>query len=316
MSKVLVGDYIIDTANVLGGHNSKIFEAFHVKTGEAAIAKVVNYSKNHRNTFIREAQVLRNLQYSPGIISLRYCTESRSEGIMILPRMQCDLLDLLQAQKQTRFHESTAKQIFRQILQGVQSCHTLGVAHLDLKPENVFLSETGKVYIGDFGSSCCMTQEELIKGCAGTLIYAPPEVVAGICYDPFLADIWSLGVMCFVLVTGSWPYSDAQAASINARSPFYLTRKELYAKMKPYSLSLELEEFISMMLQCNPDMRADLNELLDHEWLSDTLADESSSKESSEDTSTENLSERKASSSQTTHNLAKRWRKCLKKLLF
>jgi len=302
------GEYIIDTSKTIGGVNSKIYEAFHLKTGEAAIAKVVNYSDNHRNTFIREVQALSNLndKYSPGIIPLLYYTENISQGVMILPRMKSDLLDLLQAQPQSRFSESVAKQLILQILRGVQSCHIQGIAHLDLKPENVFLSKSGTVFLGDFGSSYSATHDRFIKGCVGTPIYAPPEFTTGKCYDPFLADIWSLGVMCFVLVTGTWPYSATQAACMQTGSPFYLNQKELRSRMKPYLLSRELEEFISMMLQYHPRMRASIDDLLDHRWLKDPVDPvDSTPTTSKEDTSTETTCSGKSLKRSRTGKLSK-----------
>jgi serine/threonine protein kinase len=274
MTKLRIGEYISnETSMILGGFNSKIYELSHQQTGQAAVAKVVDYSKNGRALFVREVQALKKLRFCPFVIPLLHYTESQTSGTMILPRMKSDLLDLLQAQPEQRLSERTAKQMFRQILLGVRACHIQGIAHLDLKPENVLVSDIGQAFLSDFGSSFDTSQSRYLRGFTGTALYAAPELFSGNHFDPFLADIWSLGIMCFVLVTGTWPYSAAQAAKINAGQGFYLAQQQLESRMNLFPLSPKLKEFLSLMLQTHPGMRGSLSELFDHDWLCDSEDD-------------------------------------------
>ncbi|OWZ05384.1 Protein kinase [Phytophthora megakarya] len=119
-----------------------------------------------------------------------------------------DLCQMLERLPQHRFPEVEALSLFTQIIRGVQWLHLNGIAHRDLSLENVLLSynssnneSIGTAKICDFGLStkgdrtCCER--------VGKPYYMAPEVVAGTAYDPQAADVWSLGVVLFVMLTGS-----------------------------------------------------------------------------------------------------------------
>jgi len=112
--------------------------------------------------------------------------------------------------------EVEVQSLFRQIVAGLVTAHGLGVAHRDLKLENLLLSRDMKTAkIGDFGlASTAETVSELTDSVlrntrCGSLSYAAPELLAGLPYDPFLADIWSLGICLAALLFGKIPFQAA-----------------------------------------------------------------------------------------------------------
>ena len=88
-----------------------------------------------------------------------------------------------------------------QICEGLEYCHQNGIAHVDLKPDNILLSSDNTIKLADFGLSDFNPSEEKRSEVKGTKIYMAPEVLKGELYDPFRADIWSLGITLFQMVS-------------------------------------------------------------------------------------------------------------------
>lgn len=164
------------------------------------------------------------------------------------------ILDLIHKQK--RLPESRACSIARQILAGVEYCHSQGVAHRDLKCENILLDKDNKVKLIDFGFAKCFRPMAKTKGelkveamfankrknkeseknaskkedlppnlsdtYCGSFAYASPEILKGIPYDPFLADIWAVGVVLFTMVYGRLPFDDRHVGKLLKVCPFIL----------------------------------------------------------------------------------------------
>ena len=91
-----------------------------------------------------------------------------------------------------------------QICEGLEYCHQNGIAHVDLKPDNILLSSDNTIKLADFGLSDFNPSEEKRSEVKGTKIYMAPEVLKGELYDPFRADIWSLGITLFQMVSGGY----------------------------------------------------------------------------------------------------------------
>ncbi|GLE04131.1 hypothetical protein PINS_up020922 [Pythium insidiosum] len=112
-----------------------------------------------------------------------------------------DLYSLLETQPGCRFEEATALALFRQIVAGVAFLHSVDIAHRDVSLENVLLSSRMEAKICDFGLSTSASQWS--SEAVGKLYYMAPEVVRGEVYDPVLSDVWALGIVLFVMLTGS-----------------------------------------------------------------------------------------------------------------
>lgn len=113
-----------------------------------------------------------------------------------------DLLQFLLAQPGHRLPQPQALDAFLQITRGLSTLHAENIAHRDLSLDNIFLSDNGQCKIGDFGLATT-SADRRVRQCVGKSEYAAPEVVQGELYDPKVADMWSLGVLLFMLLTGS-----------------------------------------------------------------------------------------------------------------
>lgn len=122
-----------------------------------------------------------------------------------------DLLDFIK--KNGVVPESQARVWFRQMASGLHYLHNKNIAHRDLKCENVLLSKRYNVKLADFGfARFCSDSENkrtLSQTYCGSAAYAAPEVVRGTPYNPKMADVWSLGVILFIVLNASMPFDDA-----------------------------------------------------------------------------------------------------------
>ncbi|CAK4070047.1 unnamed protein product [Aphanomyces euteiches] len=175
-----------------------------------------------------------------------------------------DYLHRQHANSKTRVSEKQAAIWFRQIVYGVQHIHGAGIAHRDVSLENILLDANQHCRICDFGLS---SQEG--KSCAGRVgkpFYMAPEVYDNQRYNGFKADVWSLGVLLFILLSGVPPLE--VPSDVDAR--FRIIRQEgihVLAKMWRVSLSKEALNLISHMLKTQPDERASLDDVASHPWL-------------------------------------------------
>jgi calcium-dependent protein kinase len=103
------------------------------------------------------------------------------------------------------FNESEAAQIMKKLIRAVNHCHASGVVHRDIKPENIMIGRDGEIKLIDFGLSRRVADKySTMSTIAGTPFYMAPEVLDGE-YDSS-CDIWSLGVLLYVLVSGYLPF--------------------------------------------------------------------------------------------------------------
>lgn len=93
-----------------------------------------------------------------------------------------------------------------QIVNAVEYLHRLGITHRDLKPENVLLDFDYNVKLVDFGLSNYCQKGTLLDTACGSPCYAPPEMVSGKSYNGFVTDVWSMGIIFYVMLCGNLPF--------------------------------------------------------------------------------------------------------------
>lgn len=158
-----------------------------------------------------------------------------------------------------RLPEAKARQFFQQIVCAVEYCHRHKIVHRDLKPENLLLDDQYSVKIADFGLSNIMTDGNFLKTSCGSPNYAAPEVISGKLYAGPEVDVWSCGVILYVLLVGRLPFDDEyiptlfkKIAAGNYSIPSYLSSG---------SVSL-----IKRMLMVNPVHRITIAEIRQDPW--------------------------------------------------
>ncbi|KAF1313787.1 Camk/camkl protein kinase, partial [Globisporangium splendens] len=172
-----------------------------------------------------------------------------------------DLYDFVSKKPDARLHEIDALRVFAQIARGVQFLHDHGIAHRDLSLENVLL-QSGTAKICDFGLST--DANTLCDGdIVGKLYYMAPEVVHAETYDPKAADIWSLGILLFILLTGSPLIAEEAPREATFR---LLAKCGIVKILEMWDLAKlvtpETVALLSAMLQVDPKARVTIAELL------------------------------------------------------
>jgi carbon catabolite-derepressing protein kinase len=121
-----------------------------------------------------------------------------------------------------KMSETEARRIFQQIMSGVEYSHRLKIIHRDLKPENVLLDDDLNVKLADYGLSNRVTEGEFLKTSCGSPNYAAPEVIQGGYYSGPEVDVWSAGVILYVMLCGRLPFEDE-----NVHNLFWMITRKL-----------------------------------------------------------------------------------------
>jgi len=166
--------------------------------------------------------------------------------------------------------EEKARTYLWGLCEGLIACHSAGVAHRDIKPENCLISTTNILKVADFGLSRMHLRgrgdvadaSEMATDSVGTLSYAAPEVLDGH-YNAFKADLWSIGVVVFVMTTGKFPfgskgYTDAQIQADIRRAKI---------NKFPSHLSDDCKDLILKLIIVDPGRRLNLEGILEHSFL-------------------------------------------------
>ncbi|XP_010547697.1 PREDICTED: calcium-dependent protein kinase 3-like isoform X2 [Tarenaya hassleriana] len=188
------------------------------------------------------------------------CEDRRSVNLIMELCRGKELFDWVK--DQAHYSEKTAANLFRQIVAVVRDCHSVGVMHRDLKPESFrFLSEEANSPLKavDFGLSVFFQTGQIFKDPVGTKSYIAPEVILKK-YGPE-ADIWSAGVILYVLLCGYPPFSGEDIYDA-------IIRGQLDFSKDPWPcVSESAKSLVRKMLQFDPRRRPTASELLENEWL-------------------------------------------------
>ncbi|KAH7298814.1 hypothetical protein KP509_25G059800 [Ceratopteris richardii] len=164
--------------------------------------------------------------------------------------------------REKKLKEDEARKYFQQLINAVDYCHSRGVCHRDLKPENLLLDSRGNLKISDFGLSALpqqLREDGLLHTTCGTPNYVAPEVIVDRGYDGAKADIWSCGVILFVLLAGYLPFTDSNL--VNLYKKIYKADFTCPAWFSPGAKKL-----IMRILTPNPKHRIDVPQILQDSW--------------------------------------------------
>ncbi|XP_044721651.1 kinase [Hirsutella rhossiliensis] len=204
----------------------------------------------------REVAILKLIEH-PNIMKLYDIWENRSEIYLILEYIdQGDLFTFINSKG--RLSEEVSIYFFRQMISAITYCHSFNVCHRDLKPENILITADLQIKIADFGMAALhQTANHQLATACGSPHYAAPELLKNRQYRGDRADIWSLGVILYAMLSATLPFDDPDLRVMMAK-----TKKGHYEM--PKCLSPEAEDLIKRMLQINPDRRISLKEIWRH----------------------------------------------------
>lgn len=207
----------------------------------------------------REIAVMRLLEHE-NIVQLFDVWENSNELYLIMEYVDGgELFHYVESRR--GLPEDETIYIFRQIVAALLYCHRLHICHRDLKPENILLNQdTLTVKLIDFGMAALQPQGRQLSTPCGSPHYAAPEVVSAKPYDGKQADVWSCGVILYVMLTGTTPYNYSPDGDIRA-----LFRDITRAKFfMPPELSFEAKDLIKRIFVADPKRRITMDAVWDH----------------------------------------------------
>ncbi|XP_077238079.1 CBL-interacting serine/threonine-protein kinase 5-like [Tasmannia lanceolata] len=259
---LLFGKY--EMGRLLGqGTFAKVYYGKNLRSGESVAIKVINKDHVKKDCLIdqikREISVMRLVRH-PNVVELKEVMATKSKIFFIMEYVRGG--ELFAKVAKGKIKEDQARKYFQQLISAVDFCHSRGVSHRDLKPENLLLDENEDLKISDFGLSALPEQlrhDGLLHTQCGTPAYVAPEVLRKKGYDGAKADIWSCGVILFVLLAGFLPF---QADNI-----MHMYRKVFKAEFEfPPWFSTETRRLISKLLVADPEKRISIASIMEIPW--------------------------------------------------
>ncbi|XP_067629816.1 SNF-related serine/threonine-protein kinase [Eurosta solidaginis] len=257
---------LYDLEETLGsGHFAVVKLARHVFTGAKVAVKVVDKTKLDdisKAHLFQEVRCMKLVQH-PNVVRLYEVIDTPTKLYLVLELGDGgDLYDYIM-KHEGGLSEEFARKYFKQILTAITYCHQLHVVHRDLKPENVvFFERIGVVKLTDFGFSNKFSPGQKLETFCGSLAYSAPEILLGDSYDAPAVDIWSLGVILYMLVCGQPPFEKANDSET-------LTMIMDCKYTVPPQVSQHCKQLISSMLVRDPKDRATLEQIAAHPWLNE-----------------------------------------------
>ena len=176
-----------------------------------------------------------------------------------------------------RLKEKQARKFGRQIASALDYCHRNSIVHRDLKIENILISKTGDIKIIDFGLSNLFSPKHHLKTFCGSLYFAAPELLQAKQYIGPEVDVWSFGIVLYVLVCGKVPFDDQSMPQLHAKIKKGHVEYPPWISPGEYAQGIgrnhvtnaiaECKNLISRMLTTTPSERASLNEIMRHPWM-------------------------------------------------
>lgn len=290
--------YFIQDEVVGQGAFAVVKKAVERTTGKTYAVKIINRRKVMGNFdgVTRELEVLQKLNH-PRIVRLKGFFEDSENYYMLMDFVSGgDLMDFVAAHG--AIGEDAGREITRQILEAVKYIHSMGISHRDLKPDNILIEQDDPVLVKltDFGLAKVQGNGTFMKTFCGTLAYVAPEVIDGRYTDnsdsrkkrnlnpkndennndddieelrehneySSLVDMWSMGCLVYVILTGHLPFSGSTPQQLYKQ----IGRGSYHeGPLKDCRISEEARDFIDCLLQVDPSNRLTAERALRHKWI-------------------------------------------------
>jgi len=249
------------------GKFSDVYEAVEHATSMKWAVKVINKIKLNKQEkeFLRTEIAIMRLIDHPNVIQLKEVFDTKKHLLIVMEMVEGgELFDRIL--KKRVISEYGASQIIKQLLEVVSYLHEVGIIHRDIKPENILLADTSdipQIKLADFGLSKLAGPSDSQKLACGTLGYVAPEVLSQEGYN-FKADIWSIGVVAYLLLTGRLPFDHKEKQvlidlTLNGTISFEASYWDRFTPLA--------SEFIKKLLDRNIDSRPTAHDALQHPWI-------------------------------------------------
>ncbi|XP_026023786.1 MAP kinase-activated protein kinase 2-like isoform X1 [Astatotilapia calliptera] len=268
-------DYKI-TSQVLGlGINGKVLECYCKKTGEKCALKILYDTPKAR----REVELHWRASGGPHIVRILSLYENIHHGKKcLLIVMECmeggELFSRIQARGDQAFTEREVSEIMHDIGMAIEYLHHMDIAHRDVKPENLLYTtkeSNATLKLTDFGFAKEMTLHNSLQTPCYTPYYVAPEVLGPEKYDKS-CDMWSLGVIMYILLCGFPPFysNTSQAISPGMKQRIRLGQYE-FPNPEWADVSEEAKQLIIQLLKTDPSERMTIGQFMNHPWISQSM---------------------------------------------
>ncbi|BAT83932.1 hypothetical protein LR48_Vigan03g071600 [Vigna angularis] len=245
------------------GNFAKVYHGRNLITGMSVAIKAIDKEKILKVGLVdqikREVAVMRLIRHRH-VVELYEVMATKTKIFFVMEHAKGG--ELFNKVLKGRLKVDAARKYFQQLISAVDYCHSRGVCHRDLKPENILLDENDNLMVSDFGLSALTEskrQDGLLHTVCGTPAYVAPEVISRKGYDGMKADIWSCGVILFVLLAGHLPFHDSNLM-------------EMYRKISkgvfkfPKWFAPDVRRLLSRILNPNPKARIPIARIMKCSW--------------------------------------------------
>ncbi|CAF1213414.1 unnamed protein product [Rotaria sordida] len=256
--------YGLRVGSTLGtGTYAKVKSAYSEQLSHKVAIKIINRRKAptdfQRHFLPRELSILQQINHLH-IIQVYDIFSYGSKLCIVMELAKTDLLDYIKLIG--RLNEDKARKMFTQLISAIDYLHQMNIVHRDLKCENVLLDKNFDVKLSDFGFARVIQTNELSHTYCGSAAYASCEILQGIPYNAIPADIWSCGVILYIMVYGSMPFDDS---NIRKLVRCQLEKKIHFSRYK--LLSIECKQLILSLLEPDIKIRATIIQIKNNDWI-------------------------------------------------
>ncbi|XP_006998065.3 putative sperm motility kinase W [Peromyscus maniculatus bairdii] len=253
---ILEKDFRILTSLASGGFG-EVKLACHLPTHTQVAVKVLEKKKNSLADINTEVEILQLVEHK-NIVNFFHVIDTSTTTYLIMEYVSGKDLDLFLGDSILK--EDDTRPIFQQVVSGVHFLHQKRIAHRDIKLENILIDRAGNVKLCDFGMARQLAEGQMLEEFCGTLFYLAPEILARKPYDGLAGDMWSLGVLLYVLVTGQFPYEETTSEGM-----YKVINTTKYPI--PYHLSKPCIILIEQLLMVPNQHRITIFQLQESQWL-------------------------------------------------
>jgi len=263
------------------GHFATVKHARNSTSGVAVALKIIEYSATsarQRDWMARELAALQTISH-PNVLKMnRFAenvqwphTDGRPREVLLVDLEFApggELIEYLMAGG--AFPEHIARIYFRQLISAVQACHTHGIYHRDIKPENILVSHDFQLKLADFGLVNINPDGTLLHTHCGTASYQAPEILAQRPYHGEKFDVWSCGVVLFIMLMGNPPFQIATnrdwwfaRVASGSYDRFWAAHQQTPDRPRP---SAGAKALINSIFRADPQTRVGVDDILADEW--------------------------------------------------
>jgi len=259
-----MNNYVIKEL-IESGTTSQVYHGIDSRSKKQVAIKVINRKRyvgvERKST--REERILREVLVSflldhRNIVKLRDFFFTDEFFYLVFDYIKGEQL-LKKIVKKKKFSEKVARKYFLDVLSAVSYCHEYQIIHRDIKIENILIDKDNSAKLIDFGLSNFYDREGFLGTFCGSLYFAAPELLSGMQYEGPEIDIWSMGVVLYVMVCGKVPFDDRNIQS--------LYQKIIAGNLAVEGLSSELESLLRRMLDPNRTTRITMQEIQKDRWI-------------------------------------------------